>query len=584
MSKRQRRRQQKQRRHEGRAPSKRQIALGAGVTISATIAMGGVAHAGSFEVNSLGDGSDDTLDGTCETATSGECTLRAALEEANDDPSDDFITFASGLTGTINLTSGLPNIAYDPMYIYGPGAGTLAVNGQGNNIIYSDRASGSEGNTLFIEGLTLTGGYSPGGGAITNFDSSVIVGNSVISGNSALGGGGIYNSTDGYGTYGRLTVYSSTLSGNDAQSGGAILSFGLGGVYASTLGPDNTALSGGGLTTQNNYAFSGYFTVDNSTVSGNTAYITGGGVYDGREPYYHLGAHYHVGGLSLNNSTIANNYADGDGGGIYENPANDPGTSYFFNGPYSPYPFTYNTIIGDNSASGQGPDAFGTLFSGFTLLENATDATVISSDPNKIGVDPQLFPLASNGGPTQTQELAPTSPAVDQGSSEDSYDQRGAQRPFDFSTIANAADASDMGAFELQPGDIAVAGGAAVTAPKCKGKAATVFRPNGRTLSGTNKRDVIVGTSKKDKINSRGGNDLVCAKGGNDTVNGGGGKDKLYGQGGKDKLKGAGGNDKLVGGGGKDKLIGGGGADKLLGKGGNDVCIGGAGNDVEKSC
>jgi hypothetical protein len=107
--------------------------------------------------------------------------------------------------------------------------------------------------------------------------------------------------------------------------------------------------------------------------------------------------------------------------------------------------------------------------------------------------------------------------------------------------------------------------------PKCKGKTATVFRANARTLTGTNKRDVIVGTKKKDRINSRGGNDLVCAKGGNDKVNGGGGKDKLFGQGGKDKLLGKGGNDKLVGGGAADTLIGGPGTDKLAGGAGQDT-------------
>jgi Ca2+-binding RTX toxin-like protein len=146
-------------------------------------------------------------------------------------------------------------------------------------------------------------------------------------------------------------------------------------------------------------------------------------------------------------------------------------------------------------------------------------------------------------------------------------------------SVAFADDAIQALAIERPPAEAGV-----TAAPKCKGKTATVFRANGRKLTGTNKRDVIVGTKKKDKINSRGGKDLVCSRGGNDRVNGGGGKDKLFGQGGKDKLKGASGNDKLVGGAKKDKLIGGAGADKLLGKGGNDTCVGGPGKDVEKSC
>jgi Ca2+-binding RTX toxin-like protein len=93
-----------------------------------------------------------------------------------------------------------------------------------------------------------------------------------------------------------------------------------------------------------------------------------------------------------------------------------------------------------------------------------------------------------------------------------------------------------------------------VTAPKCKGKTATIFpRPGlARTFNGTNGKDVIVGSSKKDTIRAKGGNDTVCAKGGRDTVKGGGGKDKLYGQGGKDKLIGGGGRDTCVGAGGND--------------------------------
>jgi hypothetical protein len=579
MSKRQRRRQQKQRRHEHLAPSKRQVALGTGLTIGATVAMGGVAQAGDFEVNNL----DGANDGSCTLA---DCSLPDAIDDANDNPDSDFITFASGLSGTINLAADLQNIGYDPMYVYGPGAGTLTVNGQGNSIFYSNRATGYEGNPLLISGLTLTGGGNFNGGAIGSVDSTLIVGNSVISGNEAFTGGGVYSGYDGGDSYGSvLTVYNSTVSGNYAMYGGGVTSAGYdnGGILYTTLS-GNYAYFGGGLDVDNFGLYTGFLHLENSTVSGNHALIVGGGVYDGREPNYHTGAgHYHIGFFSIRDSTIAGNDASYPGGGIYENDDNSPGSDYFFEGSYSYAPYTYNTIVADNTNNGfPGPDAYGVLNAAFTLVENTYGTSVNNNGGNKLGLDPQLSPLASNGGPTQTQKVAPTSPAVDAGNSYADTDQRGAQRPFDFSTIANVADASDMGAFELQASDLPTTGGP--TPPRCKGKRATVFRANGRKLTGTNKRDVIVGTKKKDKINSRGGNDLVCAKGGNDTVNGGGGKDKLYGQGGKDKLKGAGGNDKLVGGGGKDKLIGGAGKDKLLGKGGNDTCVGGPGKDTEKSC
>ena len=56
------------------------------------------------------------------------------------------------------------------------------------------------------------------------------------------------------------------------------------------------------------------------------------------------------------------------------------------------------------------------------------------------GVDPQLLPLANNGGPTETHALSPTSPAVDAGATTTvASDQRG------FLRDANP----DSGAFEL---------------------------------------------------------------------------------------------------------------------------------------
>jgi hypothetical protein len=66
--------------------------------------------------------------------------------------------------------------------------------------------------------------------------------------------------------------------------------------------------------------------------------------------------------------------------------------------------------------------------------------------------DPQLGPLADNGGPTWTHALDPASPAIDAGNPAGCLgpgdvpltdDQRGELRP--------AGDACDIGAFEYQP-------------------------------------------------------------------------------------------------------------------------------------
>jgi Ca2+-binding RTX toxin-like protein len=250
-----------------------------------------------------------------------------------------------------------------------------------------------------------------------------------------------------------------------------------------------------------------------------------------------------------------------------------------------------SSIVADNTAP-FGPDIHesdepvgslqGTFVTGFSLIENTADATVTESPAgsNLLGVDPLLGPLADNGGPTQTQLPAVTSPAIDAGVANGlATDQRGVQRTFDAGNIANRAgsDATDIGAVEQ------------VAQGTCKGKAATVLFAPGQPITGTAGADVIVGTDAAEKINSQGGKDTVCAGGGKDKVNtaggkdnvkagagndrvkGGAGKDKLSGQAGKDTLKGQGGKDTLKGGGGKDKLVGGPGKDKLRGGGGKDT-------------
>jgi CSLREA domain-containing protein len=69
---------------------------------------------------------------------------------------------------------------------------------------------------------------------------------------------------------------------------------------------------------------------------------------------------------------------------------------------------------------------------------------------NIYGQDPLLGPLADNGGPTPTHALLPGSPAIDHGSSDGlATDQRGQPRGFNFPAYLDAADGTDIGAYEL---------------------------------------------------------------------------------------------------------------------------------------
>jgi Ca2+-binding RTX toxin-like protein len=185
---------------------------------------------------------------------------------------------------------------------------------------------------------------------------------------------------------------------------------------------------------------------------------------------------------------------------------------------------------------------------------------------NQVGVDPQLQNLADNGGTTPTHALPSTSPAINQGvAAGTTTDQRGLTRPVNFLGVpvstAAGADASDIGAFELQG------------SWECKGVKATIQALPGKTTKGTPGDDVIVGTLGAEKILAGAGDDMVCAGAGKDIVKGQNGNDDLRGQKGNDGLGAGKGNDVLRGGKGNDTLRGGPGKDVLRGGPGNNKII-----------
>ncbi|MGB8509875.1 MAG: Calx-beta domain-containing protein, partial [Pyrinomonadaceae bacterium] len=216
------------------------------------------ASASNFTVNSLADTPDALLtDSLCADAT-GACTLRAAIQQANLDPTADTIGFS--VTGTINLTGALPDLSTN-MTINGPGPGSLTVRRDTGGDYRIFRISA--GVTALINGLTISNGRAPspiglvmdGGGGVLN-SGTLTMTNCTVSNNTTAeaigffsavppGGGGIRNE-------GTMTMAGCAVSNNLTGHGGPDAVNRFGG-------------SGGGISN------SGAMTMTDCTVSDNTS-------------------------------------------------------------------------------------------------------------------------------------------------------------------------------------------------------------------------------------------------------------------------------------------------------------------------
>jgi len=135
------------------------------LAVGCLLALPGLAGAATYTVNSTGDGPDNGApNGVCETATPGECTLRAAITEANSSTGvPDEIKFAANFNGengdTISAATALPTIT-DELEIHGGACSTAAgISGPCAGVI---RAGGGfllvvEDDDVEIQGLALNG-------------------------------------------------------------------------------------------------------------------------------------------------------------------------------------------------------------------------------------------------------------------------------------------------------------------------------------------------------------------------------------------------------------------------------------------
>jgi hypothetical protein len=342
-------------------------------------------------------------------ADSGDGSLRAGITAANLAPGST-IVFASGLSGTINLLSALPDLTTKTA-ILGPGAATLTIEPDPSATGTFALFTVDHGASVTIADVTVAN--SPGGG-IANIGTLTLK-RMLVEDNhtSGLGGFSGYGMPGGVYNGGTLTILQSTIADNSVSSA------------AVAAGIDSEG---------------GAVTIINSTISGNVdnhSNSAGGiGIYGGT--------------LFIASSTVTGNVSNVNG------PFNTSGGGIdalgaISLGPSSVRVVIYNTIVAGNTGSANNPtDVAGKFISrGHNLIGKAESHSkgFISSD--LVGtianpIDPQLAAsLANNGGPTPTFALLPGSPAIDAGGSINApaVDQRGVSRP------QNAG--VDIGAFEL---------------------------------------------------------------------------------------------------------------------------------------
>ncbi|MGH9871293.1 MAG: choice-of-anchor Q domain-containing protein [Pyrinomonadaceae bacterium] len=384
-----------------------------------------------------------------------------------------------GNGGTFNNGSG-SNASGGSIYVEG---GTLNISG--SRIEASTATGGNGGNqdqngqtNGGFGGLAQGGGVWAGSGTVT-INNTTFEGTTANGGDSGTGGNGSEPAgpADGGGLYslGNVTVSNSTFHLAGVTGGNSGNTFG-----ATCLG-GHMSLDAGGGRGGAIFADGGTMIINTATFANNFAIGGNGGNGGQTDGGLNCGNHgpggLAFGGAIANNAatlnikhaTISLNNAQAGNTGVNQGGANKPPRLVAEGAGggirVGPGGVTLeNTIIAGNTAANglgdttgaptPGPNVDGAVTSnGHNLLGTATDATGFTGTGDQTGANPMLAALADNGGPTQTMELLPGSPAIDAGvAAGATFDQRGMPRTVDDPGVANAAtsDGTDIGAFEAE--------------------------------------------------------------------------------------------------------------------------------------
>jgi len=339
----------------------------ASVTVANLAPGGGTSNPMTFNIaNILVDVTGDMADvspgdGVCDGGSS-NCSLRAAIQEANALPGAQTITFAASTDSTPIVLTGAPNEdanASGDLDILGdvtitgngetstlldgggldrvihiPGAFTVAITGVTiqNGVITSTFGGGllnDNGANLTLSTIVVRNNASFNGGGLANFGGATMTLNAVIvQGNTANGGGagaGIYNNSTL--TLDQAAIISNTIVAGTAQGGG-VWNSGTANITNATFSGNSvsgTIGQGGGV-----YNGGGNTTLTNSTVTNNTANTAGSAVFSGG------------GTVTLRNSIVAFN-------NIIANQCGGAGLASSGNNVYGPSPDTSCPAFGGDT-------------------------------------------------------------------------------------------------------------------------------------------------------------------------------------------------------------------------------------------